>query len=352
MSKTIRFIYLIVLLVGVSLAYTSYYLVKAKARTDEGQRLAAIAQEAANVIIGEDHEGIEAVGKDDIELFYLGIQGNLKNIQKEAYIKYSLDTPLYTLRPAKNNTGAVYIITTAEVQRIGADAPFPLEAQSALQNKTATYTDLYSGERGEPWLSAFAPILTADKSRVVGLVRADRQAADLAAKEHKFFLLWAIGSLSGGAFGYVLLVALLEVRRRGLKLAMSESFLGRLGIRLSIYFAALIAAGIAITALLSYQNARVSIEKAVGEKLRATVYSSALNVSGDDYRIAVEKATNDQKSLEADNVKIFLLKLQERAGFSTGIYTIANTAEGPTVFTAGKDSDDTPDADRRRTRGR
>jgi class 3 adenylate cyclase len=340
MSKTIRFIYLIVLLVGVSLAYVSYHLIKSKARADEGQRLAAIAQEAAKIIIGEDHEGIEAVGKDDIELFYSGIQGNLKTVQKEAREKYGLDALLYTLRPTKNNTGAVYIITTGEVQRIGADAPFPAEAQDALQHNTATYTDLYSGERGEPWLSAFAPIVTADKSRVVGLVRADGQASVLATKEQKFFLLWAIGSLGGGALGYVLLAALLEVRRRGFKLALSEAFLGRLGVRLSIYFAVLIAAGVSITALLSYQNARLSIEKAVGEKLRAIVYSGALGLDGDDYRTAVDKTITDEKSLEADNVKLFLFRLQERAGSSTDIFTLTNTQEGPTAFSAGKNSDD------------
>jgi class 3 adenylate cyclase len=340
MSKTIRFIYLIVLLVGVSLAYLSYYLVKTKVRTEESQRLAAIAQEAANVILGEDHEGIEMVGKDDIELYYSGIQGNLKAVKEDAKEKYNLEIPLFTLRPTKNNTGAVYIITTGEAQRIGADAPFPIEAQNALANNTTTYTDMYSGERGEILISAFAPIVTFDKSRVVGLVRADRQASALSAKEQKFFLLWAIGSLGGGAFGYVLLVALWEIKRRGLKLALSEALIGRLGVRLGIYFAVIIAAGIAITALLSYQNAKRSLEKAVGEKLRAIVDSSSFNLSGNDYHAAIEMSILDQKSLETDTVRIFLLKLQERVGLSTEIQTITNTKDGPTVFVAVEDSDD------------
>lgn len=323
MSRRESLLYLALLGAVALIVLVQHRLAVSAGREAAAAALRSIAEETARQIDGDIHEQMEI---DDPEVVFGFEYEAAQSALKQALAQHKLKTPLFTLRPLAGG-GAVYITTTSEIQRIGAEAPFPPEAQRALSTGQVSSTGIYDGERGEQWLSAYAPIQTKE-GKHVALVRVDQPAGRLLDAERRAWLWRASLLLGGGAFAFVLLAAALAVRERGLRRAIAQALLGRLGVQLGLSFAILIALGVSISTSFSYATARRDMVRSVGEKLRATVYLGALAISGEVHEAAYE---NGKKSTEFNELLEALRKIQERAGLATDIYTVRQTEEGPTV---------------------
>lgn len=325
MSRRARILYLIVWALSALGLLLQYQFSFWEERAQKGEKIRAIAEEAASQINGDDHEAIKTEDPDEelLGFFYPGIQDWLRKVRQ----KHHLTTPLYTLRPVPGEDRALYIVTSAGLHRIGAEAPFPKEAKEAILRQTSTVTPIYEGERGEHWITAYAPILNKE-GRVVALARADLPAGGLLEAEYQRLLLRLILLLGGGFLAYVFLAAAREVKQHGFKGALIKGFLGRLGVQMGFFFALLIALGVSVPTTFSYINSRKELVRSVGEELRTTVHLGALTIDSEDHRKVfnegeLDRAFDDQLK----EITAALGRIQERAGLATDIYSVAKARD-------------------------
>lgn len=308
------------------------YSSAAQAREARAQRVRAIAEDAARNIPGEVHERIPLDPAQDIEADYIAVQSPLLKLRE----MNDLEAPMLTLRPVEPGQRLVYIVSTSKLNRIGAEAPFQEEAREALRAGVATTTPLYVEERGEPWLSAYAPIKDAS-GKTVALVRADQPMGALEASFSRSFWQRVLFAQLIFAGVYVVWVSGIAVRRYGVIGAYRQAT-QRIGVRLAFYFTILIGIGFSLLGYISYLNARHDLGQAISDKLRATAYLSALSIDGDQHA----EAARNKRSVAAEKLSDALSQLQARTDLNTEFLIVRKDSELTVTATPMRDEGDFP----------
>lgn len=181
-AKKITVLLIVVGTLGfVQQAFHTYYLVSKNVELMLGKRLEHIARSGAMMIPGELHQQVlDGYLEEDPEITqrepFQKIQAVLRNVK----IQNDLKTDIYTvIRPEWQPDTMIFVTMSNEKTYVGNGLPLHPMALTTLETGEATHTGLYEDKEGV-WVSAWAPVKTADGITVAALEVDYRASEELA----------------------------------------------------------------------------------------------------------------------------------------------------------------------------
>ncbi|MCB9741863.1 MAG: HAMP domain-containing protein [Alphaproteobacteria bacterium] len=279
----------------------------------EAEALQSIAAEAAAELDAGAHARIR--GPADAE----GPEFQRARAQlREVHDRYDLRSPVYTLRRAEAGQTRFVVMTNLR-PFIGDRYAERPEMQPVFEAGERARTGLYRSASGW-WVSGFAPVLRED-GQVEALVSVDRPSRDLLARRHQGVLLALVLGLLTGALVHGLTLFV----RREEGMALLAILQGRLARRIGISAAITGVLAVAVMSGLGHVRDREDLIDGRTQALLQAARVGALSIDGDLH--ARVDAQADPSTPEFLALRQQLRAVQEAAGLSTPVYTLARVGE-------------------------